>query len=90
MLRIEPKQFTLFSAIAYARISEDHLLKRLERVVDFSFINDLPADSYCQDFGRPAKEPELLMRILFLKHIYNLSDVQVIEQASLNITWTGF
>ena len=90
MLRIEPKQFTLFSAMVYDRIPEDHLLKRLEQAIDFSFINDLLADSYCQGFGRPAKEPELLMRILFLKHIYNLSDVQVIEQASLNITWTGF
>lgn len=90
MLRVEPKQFTLPSAMVYDRIPEDHLLKRLEQAIDFSFINDLLADSYCQDFGRPAKEPELLMRILFLKHIYNLSDVQVIERASLNIAWTWF
>ena len=90
MLRIEPKQFTLFSASVYARIPENHILKRLEQTIDFSFINELLADGYCKDFGRPAKEPELLMRLLFLKHIYNLSDVQVIEQASLNIAWTWF
>jgi transposase len=69
MLRIEPKQFTLFSAFVYDRIPENHILKRLEQTIDFSFINELLADSYCKDFGRPAKEPELLMRLLFLKHI---------------------
>ena len=46
MLRIEPKQFTLFSASVYARIPENHILKRLEQTIDFSFINELLADGY--------------------------------------------
>lgn len=90
MLRIEPKQFSMFSAAVYGRIPKDHLLKKLGMTIDFSFINEVLADSYCTDFGRPAKEPELLMRLLFLKHINNLSDVQVIEQASMNIAWMWF
>jgi transposase len=90
MLRVEPKQFSMFSAAVYSRIPKDHMLKKIEEVIDFSFINELLADSYCSDFGRPAKEPELLMRLLFLKHIYDISDVQVIEQAALNIAWVWF
>lgn len=90
MLRIELKQFSMFSAAVYDRIPEDHMFKKLEQVIDFSFINELLADRYCANFGRPAKEPELLMRLLFLKHLYDLSDVQVIAQASLNIAWVWF
>lgn len=90
MLRVEPKQFSMFSAAVYSRIPKDHMLKKLEQTIDFSFINELLADNYCVNFGRPAKEPELLMRLLFLKHIYDLSDVQVIEQASMNIAWVWF
>lgn len=28
------------------------------------FINDLVADSYCRDFGSPAKEPEMMAKVL--------------------------
>lgn len=90
MLRKEPKQFSIFSAALYSRIPESHLLKRIEERVDFSFINELMKDRYCANFGRPAKEPELMMRLLFLKHLHQLSDVQVIEQASLNMAWMWF
>lgn len=62
MLRVEPKQFSMFSAAVYNRIPKDHMLKKPEEVIGFSLINELLADSYCRDFGRPAKEPELLMR----------------------------
>jgi hypothetical protein len=33
--------------------------------VDFSCIKELLADSYCAKFGRPAKEPEMMMKLLF-------------------------
>jgi hypothetical protein len=59
MLRHEPKQSS-FHSILYAKIPENHTLKNISLVVDFSFINKLLADSYCKDFGRPAKEPELM------------------------------
>ena len=34
----------------------------------FSFINELLADSYCKNNGRPAKEPELMLKLLFLQY----------------------
>jgi len=57
MLKNEPKQFNLHS-ILYNKIPEDHILKKLNSVLDFSFINNLLEDSYCKYCGRPAKEPE--------------------------------
>jgi len=58
--------------------------------VDFSFINELLENSYCKEFGRPAKEPEMMCKLLFLQHIYNLSDERVIEEASLNLAYLYF
>jgi len=40
---------------------------------DLSFVNELLADRYCMNFGRPAKEPEMMLRIQILKYLYNLS-----------------
>jgi transposase len=89
MLRIENKQLSL-GCLAYQKIPEDHILKLVDKAVDFSFINELLADSYCLDDGRPAKEPALMAKLLFLQHLYNLSDVKVIEEATFNLVWLWF
>ena len=62
MLKIKEKQLSFYSVL-YEKIPENHLLKRIDRAVDFSFIIELLADSYCKDFGRPAKEPEMMMKL---------------------------
>ena len=74
----------------YEKIPETHLLKRIDKAVDFSFINELLADSYCKNNGRPAKEPEMMMKLLFLQYIYALSDVKVIDEATFNLTYLWF
>lgn len=89
MLREESKQMSFYSSL-YEKIPETHILKRIEKVVDFGFINDLLEKSYCKNFGRPAKEPEMMMKLLFLEYIYNLSDVKVIEEASYNLAFLWF
>jgi transposase len=35
-------------------VPQDHLLRKIERVVDFSFIREKVKDLYCADNGRPA------------------------------------
>ena len=89
MLREESKQMSFYSSL-YEKIPETHILKRIEKVVDFGFINDLLEKSYCKNFGRPAKEPEMMMKLLFLEYIYNLSDIKVIEEASYNLAFLWF
>ena len=89
MLRQELKQLS-FHSILYDKIPENHILKRIEKAVDFSFINDMLKDSYCTGFGRPAKEPEMMMKLLFLQYLYNLSDVKIIDEASYNLAFLWF
>ena len=45
---------------------EAHLLCRVERAVDFSFIYKLCALLYSADNGRSAVEPEILFRMLLV------------------------
>ncbi len=59
MLTTGPKQLSLF-ALLYEKIPKDHVLKRINDAVDFSFINELLEGSYCKYYGRPAKEPEMM------------------------------
>ncbi|GGD88232.1 hypothetical protein GCM10010911_53450 [Paenibacillus nasutitermitis] len=47
-------------------------------------------DSYCQYYGRPANEPELLFRLLFIQILYNLSDERVILDTQVNLAYKWF
>lgn len=89
MLRQEPKQLSLHSLL-YSKIPEKHILKVINQVVDFSFINELLADRYCKNFGRPAKEPEMMCKLLFLQYLYDLSDEDVIEEGNVNLAYMYF
>lgn len=58
--------------------------------MDFSFITKLVEKSYNRYYGRPAKDPEMMIKLLILQYLYNLSDEQVIEDASLNLAYLWF
>ena len=60
----------MYMVILEQMIPEDHLLKRIDAAVDFSFIHDLCAPLYCENNGRPAIKPEILFRILIAGHLY--------------------
>ena len=47
-------------------VPQDHLLRKIDSAVDFSFIHDLCKELYSENVGRPAVHPELLFRMLFL------------------------
>jgi transposase len=89
MLRHKPKQSS-FHSILYDKIPENHTLKKISLAVDFSFMNKLLEDSYCKGFGRPAKEPELMCKLLLLQQLYDLSDEKVIAEGNLNLAYLYF
>jgi transposase len=89
MLKDHIKQQTLYS-ILYHRIPEKHILKLIDKFVDFSFINNLLAASYCKYYGRPAKEPEMMAKLSMLQYLYNLSDQRVIEETAVNLAFMWF
>lgn len=72
-------------------VPADHLLRIIEKAVDFSFIHDLCKDLYCPDNGRPAIEPELLFRMLFLGYLYGIkSEVKLAQEVNENIAFKWF
>ena len=44
-------------------VPQDHFLRQVEQVIDFSFIYDLVADTYYEDKGRPSLDPVMLVKI---------------------------
>ena len=83
------KQGSFYNAL-YQMIPDNHILKQINSAIDLSFVNELLADRYCKNFGRPAKEPEMMLRIQILKYLYNLSDEQLIQDLSVNLAYKWF
>lgn len=89
MLKTGPKQLSLFSLL-YDKIPENHILKNINKVVDFSFINKLLEGSYCKYYGRPAKEPEMMAKLLIIQYLYNYSDDRVVKETQVNLAYMWF
>lgn len=45
---------------------------------------------YCENFGRPAKEPEMMSKLMFLKKLYDLSDERLIGSAQTDMAYKYF
>ena len=91
MLRAKSSQLSFYGSHIYDRvIPNNHFLKLLDKAVDFSFVNQLCRDAYTPDFGRPAYEPEMMFKILFLQFLYDISDRRVEEEVNFNLVLKWF
>jgi transposase len=85
MLRPKPPQNSFYGSYLYDKIvPADHLLRKINQVVDFSFVHELVKDRYTSDFGRPAEDPEFMLRLCLLQYIYGDSDRHVVENARMH------
>ena len=91
MLKPKSPQESFYGSYLYDRIVPvDHLLRRINQVVDFSFVGQALNDRYHPDIGRPAEAPEFMLRLCLLQYIYGDSDRQVVENARLNLAYKYF
>jgi len=55
MLKPRSPQASFYGSYLYDRIvPQDHLLRKINQTVDFSFVNGLVKDRYTPNFGRPS------------------------------------
>jgi len=71
-------------------VPEDNLLRKIKENIDFSFVNPMLRKQYCENFGRPAKEPEMMFKLMFLKKVYDLSDERLIGSAQTDMAYKYF
>jgi transposase len=72
-------------------LPEDHVLVRVDRVLDLAWLADGVADLYCADNGRPGIAPEVALRLmlagLLLGIIY---DRRLMREAQVNLAIRWF
>ena len=58
---------------------EKHLLRDLDRLVDFNFVYEKAAPLYSHT-GRPSVDPVVLVKMLLLGYLYGLDSERKLEQ----------
>ena len=71
-------------------VPQDNLLRRINTLVDFSFVYQELVDKYCSDNGRMAESPIRMFKYLLLKVIYDISDVDVVERSRYDMSFKYF
>jgi hypothetical protein len=82
--------FSPYMAIYDLVVPKDNLLRKINDLVDFSFVYDELKDKYCFDNGRNAIDPIRMFKYLLLKSIYDLSDVDVVERSKYDMSFKYF
>ena len=91
MLKVKSAQESFYGSYLYDKIvPPDHLLRKINQVVDFSFVNELVRDRYTPNFGRPAEDPEFMLRLCLLQYLYGDSDREVIANAKMHLAYKYF
>lgn len=83
-------QFSPYSSLYDLIVPKDNLLRKINELIDFSFIYDELLDKYCSNNGRTAESPVRMFKYLLLKTIYDVSDVDVVERSRFDMSFKYF
>ncbi|MEV2539174.1 transposase, partial [Paenibacillus larvae] len=69
----------------------DHLVRKIEYAIDFSFIYDMVRDVYCEDNGRPSIDPVVLIKIALIQCLFGIRSMrQTIKEIETNVAYRWF
>jgi len=72
-------------------VPQEHLLRKIERAIDFSFIREKCSHLYCDNNGRPAIDPVVLYKMIFIGYLYGIrSERQLVRDVEVNVAYRWF
>lgn len=92
MLRIpDSKQTEMELVVLEDLVPENHLLRKIDKYIDFTFVREKLSPFYCKDNGRPAFDPVMLFKIYLLGFMYGIrSERQLIREIQVNLAYRWF
>jgi len=86
-----PRQHTLEMVILDELVPQDHLLRQIDKSIDFDFIRERVSHLYCENNGRPAVDPVQLFKMLFIGYLFGVrSERQLVREIQVNVAYRWF
>ena len=72
-------------------VPTDHLLRIIDKAIDWTFIYDLVRDKYSEETGRPSIDPVTLIKIPLIQYLYGIRSMrQTIKEIEVNMAYRWF
>jgi len=72
-------------------VPKNHILRDIDKSLDFHFIYELVKDKYSEDIGRPSIDPVVLFKIVFIQFLFGIRSMrQTIKEIEVNIAYRWF
>jgi len=86
----QPQRQLLGDFLFEQMIPADHPLREVDAILDLQFVNKELAHLYCPEQGRPAIDPETMVRLELLQYLYDLSDRELMANLQVNLAFRWF
>lgn len=74
-----------------ALVPKDHLLRKVEKVMDYDWLYERLSPYYCEDNGRPGIDPVVLIKMALLEHLCGLPSLrQTHRDIEVNVAYRWF
>jgi transposase len=92
MLRSNPNVQNAYEFVCLEDlVPQDHLLRKIQTYIDFSFILDKVRPFYCEDNGRPSIDPLMLFKMMLIGYLYGIrSERQLEREVQMNLAYRWF
>src|SRR6187551_1445973 len=72
-------------------VPDDHVLARVDRVLDLSWLRAEVGDLYCETTGRPGIDPEVAVRLMLAGFLLGIvHDRRLMREAAVNLAIRWF
>ena len=71
-------------------VPRNHFLRKVDAVLDLSFVREAVAECYSASRGRPSVDPELALRMMLLGRLYELSDRELCDEIGMHVGMRWF
>ncbi len=72
-------------------VPEEHLVRKIEAAIDWSFIYDLVEPLYCEENGRPSLDPVTLIKLPVLQYMFGIRSMRrTVQEVETNAAYRWF
>ena len=72
-------------------VPNNHLLRKVDAILDLNFVYELVEDKYCLDNGRPSIDPVILVKILLIQRLFGIKSMrQTIKEIETNVAYRWY
>nr|AFN84588.1 transposase [uncultured bacterium scaffold00056] len=74
-----------------ALVPRDHILRKIDKVMDYEWLYERLSPYYCHEHGRPGTDPVVLIKMVLIQHLFGIPSLRRTHQEiQVNLAYRWF